>query len=148
MEQGMATDIANLVDERNIERALILFARAMDNRDWDGMAQILAADAAGDFGTGAVQGSEAIIGLIRGFLDNCGVTQHLLGNVLVDVDGDRAVSRAYVQDLHLSRNDPDLTFYTLGDYQDRWERRDGRWVLVERIKDNRGTVGTLDVFAG
>ncbi|WP_395311489.1 nuclear transport factor 2 family protein [Mycobacterium sp. AMU20-3851] len=144
----MATDIANLVDERNIERALILFARAMDNRDWDGMAQILAADAAGDFGTGAVQGSEAIIGLIRGFLDNCGVTQHLLGNVLVDVDGDRAVSRAYVQDLHLSRNDPDLTFYTLGDYQDRWERRDGRWVLVERIKDNRGTVGTLDVFAG
>lgn len=143
----MTAHIAKLLDERDIERTLILLARAMDSRDWDGMSEILAADAVGDFGTGPVQGSGAIIELIRGFLDNCGVTQHLLGNVLVDVDGDRAVSRAYVQDLHLSRTNPDLTFHTLGDYQDRWERRHGRWLLVERIKDNRGTVGTLDVFA-
>lgn len=135
-------------DERDIERALIRFARAMDDRDWNGLTEILAEDAIGDLGTGRLEGSAAIIELIRGYLDNCGVTQHLLGNVLVDVDGDRATSRAYVQDLHLSRSDPGLTFHTLGDYHDRWERRDGRWWLVERNKDNRGTVGSLDVFAG
>jgi hypothetical protein len=135
-------------DERDIARALITFARAMDDRDWAGLSQILAPDAVGEFGTGQLDGSAAIIEMIRGFLDNCGVTQHLLGNVLVDVDGDHATSRAYVQDLHLSRSDPELTFHTLGDYHDRWERRDGRWWLVERIKDNRGTVGSLDVFAG
>lgn len=133
--------------ERDIERALIQFARAMDYHDWDVMSEILSADAVGDFGTGPLQGSNTIIEMIRGFLDNCGPTQHLIGNVLVDVDGDRAVSRAYVQDLHVSRSNPELTFHTLGDYHDRWERRDGRWRLVERIKDNRATVGSLDVFA-
>ncbi|OBI26409.1 nuclear transport factor 2 family protein [Mycolicibacter terrae] len=143
-----ASETGPVDDERDIERALIRFARAMDDRDWEGLSQILADDAVGELGTGRLEGSAAIIELIRGFLDNCGVTQHLLGNVLVDVDGDRATSRAYVQDLHLSRSNPDLTFHTLGDYHDRWERRDGRWRLVERIKDNRGTVGSLDVFAG
>lgn len=138
----------SMSDERDIERALIRFARAMDDRDWDIMNEILADDAAGDFGTGRLQGSQPIIAMIRGFLDSCGVTQHLLANVLIDVNGDRAVTRAYVQDLHLSRSNPDLTFHTLGDYHDQWERRDGRWRLVERIKDNRGTVGSLDVFAG
>jgi SnoaL-like domain len=145
----MAVDEANRIgDERDIERALVRFARAMDDRDWKGLSQILAEDAVGDFGTGRLEGSAAIIELIRGFLDNCGVTQHLLGNVLVEVNGDHATSSAYVRDLHLSRSNPELTFHTLGDYHDRWERRDGRWWLVERVKDNRGTVGSLDVFSG
>lgn len=142
---GEQTD--RIRDEREIERALIAFARAMDYRDWDSMSEILSADVVGDFGTGPLQGSDTIIAMIRGFLDNCGPTQHLIGNVLVEVDGDRATSRAYVQDLHLSRSNPELTFHTLGDYHDRWERRDGCWRLVERIKDNRATVGSLDVFA-
>ncbi|MGV0680630.1 nuclear transport factor 2 family protein [Mycolicibacterium fortuitum] len=133
--------------ERAIERELIRFARAMDNHDWELLSQILTEDAVGELGTGRLEGSAAIIALIRGFLENCGVTQHLLGNVIVDVNGNRATSRAYVQDLHLSHSDPDLTFHTLGDYHDTWERRNGRWRLVERIKDNRGTVGSLDVFA-
>jgi hypothetical protein len=135
-------------DERGIERELIRFARAMDDRQWIDLERILTEDAVGDFGTGRVVGAAAIVELIRGFLDNCGVTQHLLGNVLIDVDGDSASSLAYVQDLHLSRSNPDLAFHTLGDYHDRWQRIEGRWRLVERIKDNRGTVGTLEVFGG
>jgi hypothetical protein len=31
------------------------------------------------------------------FLDICGPTQHLIGSILVDVNGDEAPSRAYVQ---------------------------------------------------
>lgn len=103
----MTTDIANLLDERDIERALITFARAMDDRDWDGMSQILDENAAGEFGNGRLEGRSAIIEMIQGFLNNCGATQHLLANTLIDVDGNRATSRCYVQDLHLSRSDPD-----------------------------------------
>lgn len=139
-------DFAVAADERAVGRALIEFARAMDERDWVQLEQLLAADVVADFGTGPIQGSAAVIALIRSFLDNCGVTQHLLGNVLIDVDGNRAISRTYVQDLHLSRHDPTLTFHTLGDYHDRWERQAGQWRLVERLKDNRGTVGSLEVF--
>ncbi|MGV0157898.1 nuclear transport factor 2 family protein [Mycobacterium colombiense] len=134
------------VDERAIEQLLIRFARAMDDRDWPSLAAILAENAIADFGTGEQRGSAAVIDLIRSYLDRCGTTQHLLGNVLVHVTGDTATSRAYVRDLHLSTGEPQATFYTLGDYHDRWERRGAQWRLVERIKDNRGIVGSLDVF--
>ena len=142
--------LARLLDERAIERALILFARAMDERDWATMERILAEDAEGDFGTGRVTGRSAVVGLVRGFLDNCGVTQHLIGNVVIDVSGDRATSRAYIRDVHLdSTNDPATRMYTLGDYRDTWQRAaDGSWSLVERVKINRGFVGTLEVFEG
>lgn len=137
-----------LCDERGVERTLILFARAMDERDWTAMAEILAADAEGDFGTGRLQGSAAIIEMIRGFLESCGPTQHLVGNVVIDVDGDVAISRAYIHDVHLKSDaDPSTRFYTLGDYKDTWQRRaDGSWCLTERIKSNRANVGPLDVF--
>jgi len=140
--------LQRLCDERDIQRALTLFARAMDDRDWTAMAEILADDAEGDFGTGRLRGSAAIIELIRGYLDNCGPTQHLLGNVVIDVDGNTAVSRAYIRDVHLrSDADPSARFYTLGDYKDTWQRRaDGTWCLTERIKANRAHVGSLDIF--
>jgi hypothetical protein len=71
----MDTDrLQHLCDERDVERTLNLFARAMDDRDWTVMAEILADDAEGDFGTGRLHGSAAIIELIRGFLGSCGPT--------------------------------------------------------------------------
>jgi SnoaL-like domain len=139
-------DLRSIAEERAIERALVLLARATDDRDWATLEGIIADDAVGDFGTGRVVGGAAIIDLIRGYLACCGPTQHLLGNVLVDVAGEAAVSVAYVHDLHLSTREPQATFHTLGDYHDRWERRNGEWRLVERIKHNRATVGSLDVF--
>ncbi|OBJ16197.1 nuclear transport factor 2 family protein [Mycobacterium colombiense] len=139
-------ELRSVAEERAIERALVQLARAMDDRDWATLEDIIADDAIGDLGNGRVEGRAAIIDLIRGYLDRCGPTQHLLGNVLVDVTGEAAVSVAYVHDLHLSTREPQTTFHTLGDYHDRWERRDGEWRLVERIKRNRATVGSLDVF--
>jgi NAD(P)-dependent dehydrogenase (short-subunit alcohol dehydrogenase family) len=43
--------------------------------------------------------------------------------------------------------DPATRFYTVGDYHDSWRRRAyGSCCLIERVKANRGFVGTLQVF--
>ncbi|MGV0740392.1 nuclear transport factor 2 family protein [Mycobacterium syngnathidarum] len=143
-----SVDLRMLRDERDIERALILFARAMDDRDWASMAAILSQDVEGDFGTGRLVGATAIIDMIRGFLDRCGPTQHLLGNIIIDVTDDTATSNAYIRDVHLNTaGDPSTRFYTLGDYHDTWRRDgDGRWRITERIKANRAYVGPLEIF--
>ncbi|MGV0815571.1 nuclear transport factor 2 family protein [Mycolicibacterium boenickei] len=143
-----SVDLSVLRDERHIQRALNLFARAMDDRDWATMAEILADDVEGDFGTGRLMGSTAIIDMIRGFLDSCGPTQHLLGNIIIDVVGDTATSKAYIRDIHLnSAGDPSTRFYTLGDYHDTWRRvGDGRWRITQRVKANRAYVGPLEIF--
>ena len=143
----MTLDLGTLLDEREIGRALTRFARAMDDRDWDAARAILTPNATAELGTGPLAGPDAIIGLIRHYLDGCGPTQHLLGNVLIEVSGDTAESRAYVSDMHLGAGDrKDLSFVTLGEYQDRWQRVDGHWRLAHRTKLNRGHKGDFAVF--
>jgi ketosteroid isomerase-like protein len=141
--------LAALLAEREIARALTRLARAMDERDWDALLAILADDATGDLGEGPLSSPQEIVGTIRRYLDACGPTQHLLGNLLIDVDGDSAQSRCYVSDMHLGSGDAaGLTFATLGDYHDHWRREGGRWRLAHRTKHNRGHVGSFKVFGG
>ncbi|MDX1735566.1 MAG: nuclear transport factor 2 family protein [Halioglobus sp.] len=141
-------DLSALLAERAIERNIYAFARAMDQRDWPNLQALLAPDATADFGAGEVAGRVEIVAYIGSFLDNCGATQHLIGNVVVDVDGDRATSLAYVSDMHLGTGaGSELFFTTLGEYRDDWVARDGSWLLQRRVKDNRATLGSMDVFA-
>jgi ketosteroid isomerase-like protein len=139
--------LEELLAEREIYRAIVRFARAMDERDWDALAALTTADVSADLGTGPLRGTQQIIQVIRSYLDACGPTQHLLGNVLIDVDGDSATSRCYVSDMHLGAGDAEgLTFSTLGDYHDRWRREDGGWRMCHRTKLNRAHVGSFRVL--
>jgi len=138
-----------LLAEREIQRALVRFARAMDERDWSALDALVLEDATADLGTGPLRGRAAIVSQMRSFLDDCGPTQHLLGNLLVDVDPgtDTAQSRVYVSDVHLGRGDKaHLTFSTLGDYHDRWRRQRGVWRIAHRTKLNRALLGDIGVL--
>lgn len=138
-----------LLAERAIARALTRIARAMDTRDWPALLAELTEDATGELGTGPLASPAEIVALIRRYLDHCGPTQHLLGNLLIEVDGDAAESRCYVSDMHLGPAGKEhVTFATLGDYHDRWRRVGGAWKLCHRTKLNRAHVGSFDVFGG
>lgn len=141
------TTFEDLLAERAIHRALTRIARAMDERAWAALDGLVLADATANLGTGELTGLADIVASIRSFLDECGPTQHLLGNVLVEVDGDTATSRAYVSDLHVGAGErAHLTFRTLGDYHDEWVRRGGEWLLSRRVKVNRAHTGSFEVL--
>ncbi|WP_375194253.1 nuclear transport factor 2 family protein [Sphingobium sp.] len=90
-----------LLDEREIMRGLSRFARILDNKQWDRLGDVFAPDISFDYGSGKdEQGMAALTLNMRRFLDRCGGTQHLIGSIIVDIDGDRATSRAYVQARH------------------------------------------------
>ena len=121
----------------------------MDERRWDALDALIAADATADFGLGPLAGRPSIVALIRSFLDDCGPTQHLLGNLVVDIasNGVEAQSRCYVSDMHIGAgNKAHLTFSTLGEYHDRWLRHGDRWWLVHRTKLNRAHLGSSSVL--
>ena len=139
--------LETLIAHHEIERLLNAFARAMDERDWGRIAEILVEDVVVDVGEGQLTSSAAFIATMRRYLDACGPTQHLLGNLIVEVQGDEARSRCYVSDMHLGVGERShLTFATLGDYHDRWKKIDGAWRMIERVKHNRAHLGSLDVF--
>ncbi|EQB08875.1 hypothetical protein L288_07105 [Sphingobium quisquiliarum P25] len=128
------TTLQSLLDEREITRGLGHFARILDQKRWDDLTTVFAHDLAFNYGAGGEQeGIEALEEQMRQFLDVCGGTQHLIGSILVDVDGDRAESRAYVQARHQRRDDPvGAIFDSTGEYRDQWERRADGWRIVRR----------------
>jgi len=127
--------LQRLLDERDIAVLLATLARILDSRDWARVPKVVAADVSFDYtdsGTD-VQGREALLANFRQYLDVCGPSQHLLGSIIVEVDGDAALSRSYVQARHRSKDpaDPRL-FDSNGEYVDRWERRPEGWRMVHR----------------
>jgi 3-phenylpropionate/cinnamic acid dioxygenase small subunit len=123
-----------LMDERQIIRGLGRFARILDAKNWKALPEVFAGDLTFDYGAGGEQhGIEALADQMRRFLDVCGPTQHLIGSIMVDVDGDRATSRAYVQARHQRAGDAaGPVFDSSGEYIDRWERHPEGWRIVRR----------------
>jgi 3-phenylpropionate/cinnamic acid dioxygenase small subunit len=84
-----------------------------------------------------VSGRDAIEKMLRDSLivydDGTPRTKHVTTNVAIEIDEEAgtAVSRSYFTALQAL---PDLALQPIvsGRYQDRFERRDGRWRFVER----------------
>jgi ketosteroid isomerase-like protein len=129
-----AASLQTLLDEREITRALSRFARIADTKSFGELGDVFAEDVAFDYGSGHEEhGLEALQALMRGHLEHCGGTQHLIGSIIVDVTGDQAVSRAYVQARHQRVDEfTGPVFDTNGEYSDEWERRPAGWRIVHR----------------
>jgi ketosteroid isomerase-like protein len=143
-------NVQMLLDEREIMRGLARFARILDSKDWSALSDVFTDDLSFDYGTGGDQfGMEALTAQMRRFLDAGGGTQHLIGSIIVDVDGDQAVSRAYVQARHQRIDDPSgAIFDSNGEYNDCWERRAEGWRIVRRDvswASHSGDPGVLSV---
>ena len=133
--------------EREIYRILVKLARAMDERNWPEFDRLTTEDVTTDFGIGKLESREAYVDMMRSFLDECGPTQHLLGNVLIEVTGDHASSQCYVADTHLGRGEmAGERFRTLGTYCDEWVKIGDCWLLAQRTKLSRGILGSMDVL--
>jgi hypothetical protein len=127
------TGLQALLDEREIVRGLSRFARILDEKSWADLPTVFAMDLTFEYGAGEKAGMIALEQQMRQYLDFCGPTQHLLGSILVDIDGYRASSRAYVQARHQRRADPvGKVFDSTGEYRDGWERRADGWRIVRR----------------
>jgi 3-phenylpropionate/cinnamic acid dioxygenase small subunit len=134
-------------DRNEIVAVLDRYAEALDGRRWELLREVFVADVRFDFGEWAATSLDHAVASIRGYLDGCGPTQHLLGNYRVRVDGDTAESRVYVRAFHLGVGGATGKSYEMGgEYQDVLRRTPAGW----RIAQRRGVVffehGTRDVF--
>ena len=137
-----------LMDERAIHLKLCAIARAMDCREWTQLTEILTEDVTGDLGDViAINGREEFLATLRKYLGNCGPTQHLLGNLVVSIDGDAAKSTCYVRDIHQGGDGRDHLFLsTAGEYRDCWKRTPKGWRLCHRTKVNFLLTGSLEAL--
>jgi hypothetical protein len=74
-------------------------------------------------------------------------TQHIIGQCLVEVSGDRAASESYfVAHHHIDTADGEILMIAAGRYLDRFERRAGVWKISHRhaVYDWNSTVPATD----
>lgn len=115
------------------------YAHTVDGRDVEGIVACFTDDTHVEFDGGAevVDGKEALRAffddaLRRPIMGSTGVSTHLMSDVLVTLDGDRA--HVETQAVAYLASDERETIVVRGlRYSDDCERRDGRWLVRHRI---------------
>jgi ketosteroid isomerase-like protein len=143
-----------IADRIEIQDCLYRYARAVDRLDYEGIAACYFDDAIDTHGsyTGPVDG---LVEDIRGRHGSIDSAQHFVTNVLIDFDADDvafvesyclAYLRQRLEDGRASQSE----MVSRCRYVDRFERRDGRWAIAERVVvfDETLSVDVVDIRRG
>ncbi|WP_433634878.1 nuclear transport factor 2 family protein [Nocardia sp. CA-120079] len=127
------------------------YAYALDSREWGMLDQIFSGDAVARYGShesAQLIGREAIVKSIRSFLGGCGPSQHLLGNHIVEIDGDSAISVCKARVYHYgSGSRSELEPYEcFGIYRDQLRRLAEGWRISSRTFEVQLTVGDPEIL--
>lgn len=138
-------ELRALVDREAIGARLVAYSTALDDKDWALVEESFAAGGVVDYlEYGGEQSGATIVEHLRGGLGGLDSTQHLVANVAIELDGDRATSVCALQARHILG----LDCYTLvGRYEDELRREDdGAWRLGRRTLRVFFTEGDSGVF--
>ena len=150
MTPGPEDAVRALRDRQEIADLLIRYAMALDRHDWALLRTCFVPDAVADYGTleGRNEGIEAIIAVCHRALAGLDASQHLIANVVVDVDGDAASATCYLHAQHyLVSASGANTFVVAGTYRDRIARTPEGWRITHRVLETTWTDGNAAVFA-
>lgn len=114
-------------DVAAICRVKYTYLRALDTKDWDRFASVLTDDVRGDYGENLhFTTRDELVGYMRTSVGPGVITEHRVNHPEIDVDGDTAVGRWYLQDRVIV---PEFGFMLFGAafYADTYRRTDDGW---------------------
>jgi hypothetical protein len=147
----MASDpIETLLAKQEIYELACNYCRALDRLDGELMRAVFFEDAYCEYGFyngPAAAFAEFAMGALGGHIAN----HHMLGNVLIEVEGNQAFGEVYFHAYHKLEAASGAGFEDLviaGRYIDRYEKRDGVWKIAYRSERNdwSRTTPTNDVY--
>jgi ketosteroid isomerase-like protein len=141
--------VAELANRLAIVDVAVAYSTAVDARDWAALAGLFTDDAVWvhEAGGERVVGGAAIAARISAGVARLDLTQHLVGNHVVTVDGDEAVHSSYFQAQHVRVGLPDGEhFLSGGRYDDHLRRTSEGWLLTQRVLRRLWRQGNRGVF--
>lgn len=140
--------VQHLVDRQDIVDLTIAYTFALDTKAWDELDDVFVPDATAHL-TEELAGRDAIKARVRRALENLDISQHLVGNHQIRIDGDRATGRCYLQAQHVREAAPGPpNFIVAGRYDDRYVRTSGGWRIERRELSIMWTEGNPAVARG
>lgn len=120
-------------DERAIEKVLRIYALAMDARRWDLFDSVFTQDVRSNYPSDQWTSLQQFKTDFAASHANYVATQHAVMTPLVEVNGDKANSFAYVSFRLISKGAPDIDFVEgQAWYDDHWARTPKGWLIAER----------------
>lgn len=134
-------------DKEAIVDLAIAYTWALDTRNFDALDDIFLPDANGMLHGIECTGRDAIKQRIGGAVGWFDITQHLVGNHQVTVDGDTATHRAQVHAMHVKNGTPGGDqFIVAGYYDDKLVRTPQGWRIAFRLMQGSWTSGNPGVL--
>lgn len=124
--------LQQLLDKQEIAELSHNYMRALDRLDRDLMLSVFHPDSTTDYGFFKGSGPDFVDYAQNALKDHIS-NQHMIGQILIDLEGDTAFGEVYYQAFHrflLDGLETDL--FVAGRYVDRYERRDGTWKFAFR----------------
>ncbi|MEM8767523.1 MAG: nuclear transport factor 2 family protein [Pseudomonadota bacterium] len=124
------------LDREEIRDLSRRYMRGLDRLDIELLASVFADDATVDYGF--FQGTAVdFVDFARGALTPHLANHHLIGQMLIRVNGDTAVGEIYFQAFHrIVEDGAEKDLFISGRYLDRYSRRDDRWRIQFRSEVN------------
>jgi ketosteroid isomerase-like protein len=143
----MPDQLSVLADKQAITDVVHRYGYALDGRDYDLLRTCFLPDVVGYYGGDPLRGYEAVEQLCRNTLEPMSVSQHLIGNVFVTVDGDDATSTCYLHAQHVLPDTPGGDqFIFAGRYLDKLVRTPDGWRIAERTLEAMWSSGNAAVL--
>jgi hypothetical protein len=124
--------LQRLLDESELRALCARYLRGLDRLDEDLVRSVFADDATTHYGS-FTGGPDEMAAMAMRALSAYATTQHLLGQVNLEVDGDTATGEVYFQAFHQHATDG-FDRFICGRYVDRYARRQGRWLMTHRTE--------------
>lgn len=124
-----------IADRLAIEQVLARYCRGIDRCDTGELERVFAPEARIDYGDGAKPRDATIAGLMEG-LGAMRLTQHNIGNVICEIDGDTARAETYCVAYHFLAGPEggEIELVVGGRYLDRLAKGpDAAWRITERL---------------
>jgi 3-phenylpropionate/cinnamic acid dioxygenase small subunit len=135
--------LQELADRLEIDDLLTRYATAVDNKDWDLFRTCFTPDAFIDYtAAGGIKGKlPEIAAWLAEVLPAFPMTQHIVANRDVVVDGDTATSRScFFNPMGLAAGKEEMQlFFDGGYYNDKLVRTADGWRIAERIEETAYT---------
>jgi hypothetical protein len=129
----VSDELSSLVDREGIRDRIIRLARGEDRRDAKAIGAAFWPEATTDFGIFAGSFDEYLAWVVPG-APGIPVTQHVLGQTLIDLKGEVALTETHVTAYHrVDFGTAEHDVVIAGRYLDRFTKRDGEWRIVRRV---------------
>jgi hypothetical protein len=125
------SSLRQLLDRGEIAELVSRYGAMADEKTFDDATAILTDDVVAEYPFGRLVGIEQVAGSGRAALGRFERTQHVITNLLIDLDGDRASVRANLVSVHVPRADEPAVHFDFGGwYRFAARRTEHGWRLA------------------